>query len=90
MSGQLALEKGQQRAHPRSPAHFREHRQLAIIHDSAEPKVRNHDVRIRSLCAEDEVLGLQIYMESIDASDSLRKRLKSEDAPRWTMPQSWI
>jgi hypothetical protein len=52
------------RTHSRSTTNLRELRVLILIHNTAQTKVCDHDVRILSLRAEEQILGLQVLKES--------------------------
>lgn len=49
------------RTHAGCTTYLGQHLELFLFHDTAEAKVRDHDIRVFPLCAENKVFWLEIY-----------------------------
>ena len=76
--------------HPGRPTDLRQHLQLVAVHESAQPKVGDHDVGIFGWSAEQEVLGFEICGVGPRGRLSQRRKEIERCAPLWTMSASWM
>lgn len=64
--------------HARSSADLRQEIETLFFHHPTETKVSNHDIRIFSLCAEEQVLRLQICIRNVNIRTmNLMKKLRT-------------